>query len=74
VPAVTLSDLDEAKLRLLRLALNRLGEESSWDVDALRLEFSEVLEITSDIDLRISGSTETTVVSPVPKSCDMLGP
>jgi DNA modification methylase len=55
VPAVTVSDLDEAKLRLLRLALNRLGEESSWDQDALRLEFSDVLEITSDIDLRISG-------------------
>ena len=48
-------DLDEAKLRLLRLALNRLGEESNWDVDALKLEFSDVLEITSDIDLRISG-------------------
>ena len=28
VPAVTIDDLDEAKLRLLRLALNRLGEES----------------------------------------------
>jgi DNA modification methylase len=55
VPAVILDDLDEAKLRLLRLALNRLGEESSWDLDALKLEFSDVLEITSDIDLRISG-------------------
>ena len=55
VPAVIIDDLDEAKLRLLRLALNRLGEESSWDLDALRLEFSDVLEITSDIDLRISG-------------------
>jgi hypothetical protein len=55
VPAVTVSDLDEARLRLLRLALNRLGEESSWEVDALKLEFSEVLEITSDIDLRVSG-------------------
>ena len=55
VPAVIVDDLDEAKLRLLRLALNRLGEELSWDVDALKLEFSDVLEITSDIDLRISG-------------------
>jgi DNA modification methylase len=55
VPAVTVSDLDEAKLRLLRLALNRLGEDSSWDLDALKLEFTDVLEITSDIDLKISG-------------------
>jgi DNA modification methylase len=55
VPAVTVSDLDEAKLRLLRLALNRLGEDSSWDLDALKLEFTDVLEITSGIDLSISG-------------------
>jgi DNA modification methylase len=55
VPAVIISDLDEAKLRLLRLALNRLGEESEWDIDALKQEFSEVLEISSEIDLRISG-------------------
>ena len=27
VPTVVISDLNEAKLRLLRLALNRLGEE-----------------------------------------------
>jgi hypothetical protein len=52
---VIVNDLDEARLRLLRLALNRLGEESSWDLDALKLEFSDVLQITSDIDLRISG-------------------
>jgi ParB-like chromosome segregation protein Spo0J len=64
VPAVTVSDLDEARLRLLRLALNRLGEESSWDVDALKLEFSEVLEITSDIDLRVSVNSGVIPVSP----------
>src|SRR5580704_11234338 len=55
VPAVTIADLDEAKLRMLRLALNRLGEDSGWDVDALKLEFSDILEISSEIDLRISG-------------------
>jgi DNA modification methylase len=55
VPAVIVSDLSEADLRLLRLALNRLGEDSSWDVDALKLEFGDVLEISSDIDLTVSG-------------------
>jgi DNA modification methylase len=55
VPAVTIDDLDEAKLRLLRLALNRLGEESSWDFDALTLEFSDILEIDVHADLQISG-------------------
>jgi hypothetical protein len=55
VPAVTITDLDEAKLRMLRLALNRLGDDSGWDLDALKLEFSDILEINSEIDLRISG-------------------
>jgi hypothetical protein len=55
VPAVIVSDLSDADLRLLRLALNRLGEDSNWDVDALKLEFGEVLEISNNIDLRISG-------------------
>jgi hypothetical protein len=39
----------------LRLALNRLGEDSSWDVDALKLEFCDVLEISNNIDLSMSG-------------------
>ena len=55
VPAVVISDLDEAKLRLLRLALNRLGEESSWDFDALTLEFADILEIDIDVDLQLGG-------------------
>jgi len=55
VPAVTLSGLREAELRTLRLALNRLGEESSWDMDALALEFSDILELDGDIDLQITG-------------------
>jgi DNA modification methylase len=55
VPAVTIADLDEAKLRMLRLALNRLTEGSRWDVEALRLEFSDIIEIGGEIDLRISG-------------------
>jgi DNA modification methylase len=55
IPAVTIDDLDESKLRLLRLALNRLGEESSWDFDALALEFADILEIGIDVDLQLSG-------------------
>ena len=55
VPAVTIDDLDEAKLRLLRLALNRLGEDSSWDFDALALEFADILEIGIDVDVQLSG-------------------
>ena len=55
IPAVTIADLDEARLRALRLALNRLSEDSRWDLEALRLEFSDIMEISGEIDLRISG-------------------
>jgi DNA modification methylase len=55
VPALTIVDLDEAKLRSLRLALNRLGEDSSWDPAALTLEFSDILEMDPTIDLQITG-------------------
>jgi DNA modification methylase len=55
VPAVTIADLDEANLRMLRLALNRLSEDARWDVDGLRLEFSDIMEISSEIDLRVGG-------------------
>src|SRR5260370_24359080 len=34
VPPLTIADLDEAKLRMLRLALPRLGEGSSWNLDS----------------------------------------
>jgi hypothetical protein len=55
LPAVTITDLDEADERMLRLSLNRIGEDASWDPGNLKLEFSEIAEISSDIDLRVSG-------------------
>ena len=55
VPAVTITDLDEANLRMLRLALNRLSEDARWDVDGLRLEFSDIMEISGELDLRVAG-------------------
>lgn len=55
VPAVSVVDLSEPELRMLRLALNRLAEDSKWDGDALRLEFADVLEIAPQIELETSG-------------------
>ena len=36
VPAVIISDLSEAELRALRVALNRLGEEAEWNSEELQ--------------------------------------
>jgi DNA modification methylase len=55
VLAVTITDLSEAQLRMLRLMLNRVTEEASWDVEALRLELSELLTIDPQIDLQLTG-------------------
>src|SRR5258705_4687596 len=53
VPAVTIADLDEAKLPMLRLALHPTCRDAGWDVDALKLEVSHSLEIRSEVDLRL---------------------
>jgi DNA modification methylase len=55
VPAVSITDLSEAELRELRLALNRITEDSTWDSEALAIELSEILELAPDIDLEVSG-------------------
>jgi hypothetical protein len=55
VPAVSLTDLSEAELRMLRLALNRITEDAAWDREALAIEFSELLELEPRIDLEIGG-------------------
>jgi DNA modification methylase len=55
VPAVRVTDLSEVELRALRLALNRISEDSAWDQEALTVEFSELLELAPDMSLEISG-------------------
>ncbi len=55
IPAVTVTDLSESRLRALRLALNRLGEDAKWDPQALGLEFKEILDLDVDFDLGMTG-------------------
>ncbi len=55
VPAVSLTDLSEAELRTLRIALNRITDDSIWEGAELALEFSEILELAPQIDLEVSG-------------------
>src|SRR5271157_6406364 len=49
VPCVVVDHLDPDDLRLLRVALNRLGETGAWSVEALRLEFEELTVLGSDL-------------------------
>ena len=49
VPCVIVDHLDPNDLRLLRVALNRLGETGTWSVEALRLEFEELTVLGLDL-------------------------
>jgi ParB-like chromosome segregation protein Spo0J len=49
MPAVTITDLSEADLRLLRLALNRITKDAAWDREQLVLEFSDILKLDPNI-------------------------
>jgi ParB-like chromosome segregation protein Spo0J len=55
LPAVSLTDLSGAELRMLRLALNRIADDGAWDREAVALEFSEILDLAPQADLEISG-------------------
>lgn len=53
VPCIVVSHLKPEELKLLRLALNRLGEKGEWDLEELRLEIAELVEF--EIDVEIAG-------------------
>jgi DNA methylase len=55
VPAISLTDLSETDLRMLRLALNRIADDCAWDRQALALEFAEILELAPQVEPEISG-------------------
>jgi DNA modification methylase len=53
VPCVRVDHLSDVEERVLRAAINRLGEKGEWDVDELKLEFEEL--VLTETPLEISG-------------------
>jgi len=51
VPVVICDDLSEAKIKALRLNINRMAELADWDEDLLKLEIEELKEMDFDLDL-----------------------
>lgn len=49
IPAVRIGHLNQAERRALAIALNRLGETGEWDVEALKVEFDELIELEVDV-------------------------
>ena len=52
---IVIDHLTDEEVRLLRLQTNRLQEAGEWDLEALRLEFVELLEL--DLPLETTGFT-----------------
>jgi hypothetical protein len=53
VPCVRIEHLSDNEQRVLRLAIDRLGETGSWNLEALKIEFEEL--ILADTPIEISG-------------------
>ena len=54
-PCVRIEHLSDNEQRVLRLAINRLGETGDWNLEALKIEFEEL--ILADAPIEISGFT-----------------
>jgi len=51
IAVVVAADRSPAEIKALRLALNRLPEDTVWDKPALALEFQELMELSFDMEL-----------------------
>jgi DNA modification methylase len=58
VPCIRVDHLDETEQRLLRLAVNRLGEKGIWDISELEAEFKELIIADAPIEISGFGSDE----------------
>jgi DNA modification methylase len=55
IPVTEISHLTEPQVRALRLALNRLAEDSEWDRDKLRIEIESLVIDSPDVEILSTG-------------------
>jgi DNA modification methylase len=51
IPCVRMEHLSKDEQRVLRLAINRLAEKGQWSLDALKIEFEELIVIEAPIEI-----------------------
>jgi hypothetical protein len=51
VPCVRVEHLNPDEQRVLRLAVNRLAEKGQWDLEALKIEFEELILLDAPIEI-----------------------
>ena len=55
IPVIRVANLTDVEIRALRLFLNRVAEDATWDADALKLEFEAIIEAELSFDLDLTG-------------------
>ena len=55
VPCIDCAHLSDEQVRTLRLAMGRIAELGEWDLDKLKVEFTELIEL--EVDLSSTGFT-----------------
>jgi hypothetical protein len=55
-PCIRIGHLSESEQRLLRIAVNRLGEKGEWDLEELKIELEELDQV--DAPLEITGFSQ----------------
>jgi DNA modification methylase len=78
IPCIRADHLGASERRLVRLALNRLGEKGTWDFDLLKIELEEL--ILEDAPIEVTGFSDIEVdqilldVDPAPVEIGPLAP
>jgi len=55
IPTISLLHLSESEKRAFMIADNRLAEKADWDLELLKIEFSELLNAELEFDLDVTG-------------------
>ena len=51
LPCIRVAHLNRDEIRVLRLAVNRLAEKGQWDLDALKIEFEQLIVVDAPIEI-----------------------
>jgi DNA modification methylase len=58
IAVIVVANRTEAEIRALRLALNRISQDTQWDAPKLKAEFEALIALSFDLDLTGFGAVE----------------
>jgi len=62
LPCIVIDHLSREEVRLLRIALNRLGEKGQWDINELAIEFKDLIDLGAPMELSAFAPPEIDIV------------